>query len=146
MMPSTTMNTIVGPNRIGGTAGCTRDSLSSRSDSNIRGEAFSASLRLSPSISSTGPGAIAGAWQPQQPGDPVARGLGHDSLVSMLHEREDTCPGNPGAILAGDACRPLVRDPPGAEPQAGHLPLPAVWASSARTQRAHADRAGGRFP
>src|SRR5437764_4790023 len=50
--PSTTRNTIVGPNRSGGIAGCTRESRSSRSDSNIRGEARSASLRLSPSRSS----------------------------------------------------------------------------------------------
>src|SRR5690242_9353160 len=46
------MNAITGPNRIGGTAGCTRESLSSRFDSNIRGEARSTSLRLSPWSSS----------------------------------------------------------------------------------------------
>src|SRR5689334_21575230 len=46
------MKAITGPNRIGGTAGCTRESLSSRSDSNIRGEALSTSLRLSPWSSS----------------------------------------------------------------------------------------------
>src|SRR5262249_4244290 len=46
------MNRMTGPNRIGGTAGCTRDSLSSTSDSNIRGEALRTSLRLNPWSSS----------------------------------------------------------------------------------------------
>ena len=53
MKPSINMKAIVGPNRIGGTLGCTRESLSSTLESNIRGEARRVSLRLRPSRSST---------------------------------------------------------------------------------------------
>src|ERR687887_2015027 len=38
----------------------------------------------------------------------------------------------------------LVDDPPGAEPQARHLPLPILQRLPARAERARADRARGR--
>src|SRR4051794_18653211 len=46
-MPSPSRTRIAGRKRITGTEGCTRESLSRRSDSNILGEAFSTSVRRS---------------------------------------------------------------------------------------------------
>ena len=82
---------ITGTNRIGGTVQCTRDSLSSRSLSNIRGEARSRSVRLRPWSSSvrglaiggilslaygrpSGVGADAAPWVPRAGGRGSARG------------------------------------------------------------------------
>src|SRR2546422_944471 len=54
-------------------------------------------------------------------------------------------PGSARIRMDGEArTGSMVDDPPGAEPQAGHLPLPVLRLPATRDERAHADRARGR--
>src|SRR5580698_5011992 len=102
---------MIGTNRIGGTAGWTRESLSSRSESNIRGEALSTSVRESPFSSSAFWLAIATAeFSFQRTSD---RGV---------YPRGCDAAGDDGQATQAS----VVDDPPRSEPQAVDLSLPPV--------------------
>ncbi len=82
--------------------------------------------------------AVAVPRQPQHAGDPVAVGLDHDPLVAMLHVATIAVRTADRLPCCADAPSRVVDDAAGAEPQAGHLPLPAVRRPPAGAERAHA--------
>src|SRR3712207_6653570 len=129
--PARNRMTTVGRKMIGGTAGCTRESRSSRSDSNILGDAFRTSVRRASKVPNLphGEGAQRGDSAALPEAAPARHEVleaegGGDSVDDHLHRRgrsredqpkevagDEGDENEPACVLHRHKCRPGAADP-----------------------------------